>query len=207
MILVRFLDPCIAHIVLCYWGAWKLTHCNRLDALALLDDTVEQLHLVQRRLLPAIFTMHGDDFLAQRLDNLWVLADINERKREQIASSVDGSQRQHNLRKRRVVRNTLLGVLEPLERIVELVGLFTNCESVGAQFPSALQHGGNDAARVADHGARFAAFAEEHVGYGPNGPVPAAQVLGCFERCDCVFLGDVQPFFVAAEFFAEEDAG
>ena len=178
-------------------------HGNGLDTLGLLDDAVEQLHLVKRRLLPPAFAEHLDHLLAQGGDELGVLHQVGHHLAGQVGGGVDGGERHTELRNRRVVVLALGGALEPLNRVVVL-----RLAAVGCLFlASLLEDGVDDGAGLSDLGAGALARGEEPVDDGTENGGPHAEFFGGAHAGQGVLLRDLEPVLVSAEFFAEEDAG
>lgn len=183
----------------------KLTERNRLQALRLLDDAVQQLHLVQRCLSPAIFIQNGYDLLAERLQQFVMDSQISNNLRGQVGRGVNGGNGEDDLRHGSVEGLAVVRVIEPVDGIVELER-FAAGGGLGLHLASIGNNRGENGAGFGQEFAVLLALRQVHVGDGAVEPGVHAQVLCSLERDDCVLASDAKPVFVAAKLSTNKDA-
>lgn len=189
----------------CNLGCGHTTHrgnTDGLETLAFFDDAVEELHVVERCLGPAVTGKNRLGFLAEGVDHPWVLSEIGHDLTEKISGGVDGGHGEDELSVDRAVVASVGGLFEPFDGVVVF---YIGVLACGSLFPATLfEDGRDDTMSFANVGAGFFAFRNKPVGNWLKDGRPEAELLDGAAHVASVFTGDLEPGFVAADLVAQE---
>lgn len=117
-----------------------LTSQNWLDALALFDDAVEQLQIVESRLGPASFTKDLDSFNPQAFDHFRVTRQIIYDLSQQVCRVVHCSNGKAQLQIDTIKGTPICIHIRPLNTVIELDGCLASRDCGGFLLFASLDH-------------------------------------------------------------------
>ncbi|QBZ53329.1 hypothetical protein PoMZ_09006 [Pyricularia oryzae] len=199
-------SACACQVLLQQWATPTSSFCLP-RTLRLLYDAVKELQVVQCRLLPTIGPQCLDNLVPQLLIQARVLGDLVHGFDQQISCRMDGAGGYGHLDEDGIVRVARSLLLDPVNRVVERGDLVAASHGLLAHPAPLFDDGPNKLPRPVDgateldaHGVKPVVNAAEDLGL-------LLQNLGGNETLHRVVLGDLEPFCVAAQFFAEQDPG
>jgi hypothetical protein len=175
--------------------------------LRLFDHAVQQLHVVEGRLLPPVSLQDPGDLYPQLLNKLRSLRKLQEGLGQEVRRSVDCHHGQDELQVSRVELRVSAFPLKPVQGVLELGNRLSAADGF---LPRLLTFKDDRCDELLCPGAEFLdlpALGEDMIHQGTQPGRILAKHSGSAEGHDGVPFGDVQPLGITAELLAKKHMG